>query len=142
TVALNGDGGDENFAGYVRYCAMKLARLFDVLPAPVRSALQAGAEVLPDYRAPYGFTWRLKRFLRSALFTDIPKRHLKMVCYFSEEDKAGLYSPRFLARLGARQGSAQEYLASVFAACGREDFVNRMLYADFKTYLPECLMTK
>ncbi len=34
TVALNGDGGDESFAGYERYAAMRL-----------------GGEVSPDYRA-------------------------------------------------------------------------------------------
>ncbi|MFA6002671.1 MAG: asparagine synthase (glutamine-hydrolyzing) [Elusimicrobiota bacterium] len=142
TVALNGDGGDENFAGYIRYFAMKLARMFDVLPGPARAALKAGAEFLPEYRAPYGFTWRLKRFLRSSLFTDLPARHLKMAAYFSEEDKAGLYTPEFQARLGADQGAAGRYMAGVFAACPNEDFVNRLLYADFKTYLPECLMTK
>ena len=38
TVALNGDGGDENFAGYVRYFAMKAARVADVLPGPAMAA--------------------------------------------------------------------------------------------------------
>jgi len=142
TVALNGDGGDENFAGYVRYFAMKLARLFDALPAPARSAFKTAADILPDRRAPYGFAWRLKRFLRSALFTDLPKRHLKMICYFSEEDKEGLYTRRFRDRLGEGAGSAQRYIARALSACEREDFVNRLLYTDFKTYLPECLMTK
>jgi asparagine synthase (glutamine-hydrolysing) len=33
TVALNGDGGDENFAGYARYNAMKLYRLLAMIPA-------------------------------------------------------------------------------------------------------------
>ncbi len=142
TVALNGDGGDENFAGYIRYFAMKLARYFDALPGPGRAALQSAAEFLPEWRAPYSFNWRLKRFLRSALFTDLPKRHLKMVGYFSEEDKEGLYTQRFLARLGEGKGSAQGYLAQAFDACPQEDFVNRLLYVDFKTYLPECLMAK
>jgi asparagine synthase (glutamine-hydrolysing) len=142
TVALNGDGGDENFAGYIRYFAMKLARLFDAMPGPARAALKSSVEWMPEYHAPYGFSWRLKRFLRSALFADLPKRHLRMICYFSEEDKAGLYAPEFLSRLGARQGLAQNYMADAFAACANEDFVNRMLYVDFKTYLPECLMTK
>lgn len=141
TVALNGDGGDENFAGYIRYFAMKLARVFDALPASARSGLKAGAERLPDWHAPYGFTWRLKRFLRSTLLQDLPHRHLKMICYFSEEDKAGLYAPEFLARLGA-PGSAAGYMERAFADCAGEDFVNRLLYVDFKTYLPECLMTK
>ncbi len=142
TVALNGDGGDENFGGYVRYFAMKLARPFDYMPGPARSALRSAAELLPDWRAPYGFSWRLKRFLRSALFTDLPRRHLKMICYFTEEDKKGFYTPDFEARLGAALGSAEGYMARAFDACPDEDFVNRMLYVDFKTYLPECLMAK
>ncbi|MBI3551219.1 MAG: asparagine synthase (glutamine-hydrolyzing) [Elusimicrobia bacterium] len=142
TVALNGDGGDENFAGYIRYFAMKLAKHFDALPGPAKTALKASAEILPEYNAPYGFTWRLKRFLRSALFADVPKRHLKMVGYFSEEDKAGLYAPEFAARLGAGAGSAQRYLAGAFEKCAGEDFINQLLYVDFKTYLPECLMAK
>lgn len=142
TVALNGDGGDENFAGYVRYFAMKLAGYFDLMPGPARAALRSGAELLPDWRAPYGFTWRLKRFLRSALFTDLPRRHLKMICYFAEEDKDGFYTPEFEARLGGQKGAAQDYLARAFAACPNEDFINRLLYVDFKTYLPECLMAK
>lgn len=142
TVALNGDGGDENFAGYIRYFAMKLAARFDALPGFAKTALRAGAEHLPEYNAPYGFTWRLKRFLRSALFSDLPKRHLKMIGYFQEEDKDGLYTTEFRQRLGTTAGSAQGYLAEAFARCGSEDFVNRLLYVDFKTYLPECLMAK
>jgi len=142
TVALNGDGGDENFGGYLRYRAMKAARFFDALPRPFRAALRSGAELLPEANAPHGFAWRLKRFLRSTLLTDLPGRHLKMVCYFAEEDKAGLYTRDFEARLGAGAGSALRAMNRVFEACAQEDFVNRLLYADFKTYLPECLMTK
>jgi asparagine synthase (glutamine-hydrolysing) len=142
TVALNGDGGDENFGGYLRYQAMKIARLFDALPGPARSALKAGAEWLPEKNAPYGFSWRLKRFLRSALFADVPRRHLKMICYFSEEDKPSLYSEDFKRRLGSDIGRAQRYLGDAFARCSKEDFVNQLLYVDFKTYLPECLMAK
>ena len=142
TVALNGDGGDENFAGYLRYQAMAIARLFDAVPGPARAALKAGAELLPEKNAPYGFSWRLKRFLRSALSADVPKRHLKMICYFAEDDKPHLYTDAFKARLGAEAGSAQRYMAEAFARCKDEDFVNQLLYVDFTTYLPECLMAK
>ena len=142
TVALNGDGGDENFAGYIRYFAMKAARLTDALPGPVLSALRAGAELLPEHDAPLGNVWRAKRFLRSILSADLPGRHLKMVGFFSEDDKPALYSEAFKTRLGASIGEALRYIRSAFSACEGEDFVNRMLAVDFKTYLPECLMAK
>ncbi len=142
TVALNGDGGDENFAGYVRYFAMKLGRTFDHLPRPALGALKMAAENLPEYDAPYGFFWRLKRFFRSAVFSDLPNRHLKMAGFFSEEDKEGLYQSDFLKRLGQSQGEAARYFANFFSRAQKEDFLNKLLYVDFKTYLPECLMTK
>lgn len=142
TVALNGDGGDENFGGYLRYFAMKAARVTDALPGPLRSALKAGAELLPEYDAPHGNVWRAKRFLRSTLFNDLPGRHLKMISYFAEDDKPGLYSSDFVKALGPGMGAAVGYMTDAFKVCEGEDFVNRMLYVDFKTYLPECLMAK
>ncbi|MDE2237260.1 MAG: asparagine synthetase B, partial [Elusimicrobia bacterium] len=142
TVALNGDGGDENFAGYLRYVAMKAAGYFDALPSPARSALKSAAELLPERQAPFGWAWRLNRFLRSALFDDQAARHLRMICYFPEDEKDRLYSARFKARLGERQHSALRYMKDAFSAAADCDFVNRMLCVDFKTYLPECLMTK
>lgn len=142
TVALNGDGGDENFAGYARYFAMKLGRTFDRLPQSGKLALKSLAERLPEYDAPYGFFWRLKRFLRSAVFNDLSARHLKMAGFFSEEDKIGLYSADFLSRLKDKRGEALRYFADFLGRAKSEDFVNRLLYLDFKTYLPECLMAK
>jgi len=142
TVALNGDGGDEDFAGYVRYMAMKAARVFDAMPTAAIAAMKAAAELLPERNAPYGTAWRAKRFLRSVLHGGVSDRHLRMICYFPEDEKAALYSDAFKARLGNRVHSAQRYMAEAFAAGKSLDFVNRMLYVDFKTYLPECLMTK
>ena len=142
TVALNGDGGDENFAGYIRYFAMKAARLTDALPQPVLKALRAAAELLPEHDAPLGNVWRAKRFLRSALLSDLPGRHLKMVGFFAEDDKPSLYCDDFKRRLGVSAGESVRYMRGAFAACKGEDFVNSMLYVDFKTYLPECLMAK
>ena len=145
TVALNGDGGDENFAGYVRYFAMRAAHYYDLVPGPLRRLIQEGAEFLPEQDAPFSFLWKAKRFLRSTVFTDEAKRHLKMICFFSEADKEGLYAPGMLRELeAARAGGApaERFLASAFHRAAGEDFVNRMLYTDFVTYLPDDLMVK
>ncbi|MBI5881665.1 MAG: asparagine synthase (glutamine-hydrolyzing) [Elusimicrobia bacterium] len=141
TVALNGDGGDENFAGYIRYFAMKAARMYDSAPGPLKALLQAGREWLPESGAPYGTTWRIKRFLRSVAFEDMSRRYLRMVGYFTEDQKAELYSDAFKARLGGLD-HAVRYIQDAFDAVSGEDFTNGMLAVDFKTYLPECLMVK
>ncbi|CAA9515452.1 MAG: Asparagine synthetase [glutamine-hydrolyzing], partial [uncultured Solirubrobacteraceae bacterium] len=41
-VALNGDGGDETFAGYRRYHQLAMTRPADGLPHPLRAAVAAG----------------------------------------------------------------------------------------------------
>ena len=46
TVALNGDGGDESFAGYERYRAEIVAERLGVLPASLQRAVARGAERL------------------------------------------------------------------------------------------------
>src|SRR5205823_12253857 len=46
TVALAGDGGDELFAGYQRYHAVRLAATLDLIPAAVRGPILSGAQAI------------------------------------------------------------------------------------------------
>ena len=52
TVALNGDGGDESFAGYTRYVSNVAAARLDAMPRPLRrlagAVRFAGARERPD----------------------------------------------------------------------------------------------
>ncbi|MBI4248173.1 MAG: asparagine synthase (glutamine-hydrolyzing) [Elusimicrobia bacterium] len=142
TVALNGDGGDENFAGYLRYMAMNAALAWDKMPLALRKLIMSGASFLPEKNAPVSFAWRLKRFLKSVAFSDYPDRHLRMTGYFSEDDKDILYSENMRRRLAQDRGQALAFLTDAYGQCAGEDFINRLLYVDFVTYLPECLMVK
>lgn len=139
TVALNGDGGDESFAGYARYQAMKLMTIMTRLPMPLREAFYKFAAFLPDGIPPFSFTWRLKRFLSLGL-RDSGRVYLDTLSFFKEEEKEWLYGDVLRQTLSTH--SAPQYLDSILQHAPKESGVDTFLYADMLSYLPECLNVK
>src|SRR5262245_13536958 len=64
TVALNGDAGDENFAGYDRYLAIALSSRYDQLPLAMRRLVEIGARSLPE-RSTVRLLSRAHRFFEA-----------------------------------------------------------------------------
>lgn len=141
TVALNGDGGDEAFGGYLRYVGMKAERLIAAAPAWSKRAALAGVSVFPK-TAPFNFFWRLEKFLKFSALASTERGYLSTVSYFGPGETEGLYSEAFANWLGAGRGYAERYISRLFSLVPDEDLLNRMSYVDLHSYLPECLMTK
>jgi len=65
TVALGGDGGDELFAGYDPFLALRRAELYRrVFPRPIHAAIKAIFDRLPVSYANMALDFRIKRTLR------------------------------------------------------------------------------
>src|SRR3954447_6439063 len=67
TVALNGDGGDECFAGYERYKAMRLAETYRRLPGVLRRGfIEQAVGMLPTSETRRSRVRDAKRFVQAA----------------------------------------------------------------------------
>lgn len=138
TVLLSGVGGDEIFAGYPRYLAMKLASAVDPVPGVLRRPVMKAIEsVLPGGK-PGRFTGPMrnaKKFAKSAAM-EFEDRYLGFGTYFSNEAKTRLYTPALLEETA--NFDAYRHHRAYFERVSDADPLNRLLYVDFKTFLP-CL---
>ena len=138
TVALNGDGGDENFVGYTRYAAFQVSTILDHLDFLNRLIGKPISGFLAKHIRTTFFD-RLHRFSKS-LSDDYRRRYLSYTAYFTNEQKADLYTNEFKAKVWKED--TYDIIAHRFLESGSKNRTEQAVYADFTTYLPEALMTK
>ncbi len=135
-VMLSGMGGDEVFAGYPRQLAMKLAGVTDIIPSAVRRPLMRTVESMLYGGLPGRFTApmrNLKKFAKSAAM-DFEERYLGFGTYFTDGMKTALYADGLRTEMGSYD--AYRYHHEHFEACRTASPLNRLLYVDFKTFMP------
>ncbi|MEW6108621.1 MAG: asparagine synthase (glutamine-hydrolyzing) [Nitrospirota bacterium] len=140
TVILNGDAGDENFAGYGRYTANQFSGiLHKFFPTPIAKALLPIVMLIPHGSDPNNFFWRLKRFLQE--YVKPPEmRNAQWLCHFTSEMKAGLYTDEFSAQVSSQDSF--ELILDKYRETIADNFLDKTLYADVMMYLPDDLLTK
>lgn len=140
TVALSGDGGDELFAGYDRYRAVRMAARFDSLPQPLRAIARSRIwQKLPASVEQKSFRRRLKRFL-AALREPPEERYLTWISIFDQTRREALYTDAFRESLA--DANSSNFITDAYQHCPSRDFVTRTTAADVLTYLPCDILTK
>ncbi len=140
TVALTGDGGDENFAGYRRYSVSALASYTEPIPPAIRKII--GALVSHGYGAA-GHNRRIAsrlRILEEVMGSDWRAGYARMLAWFGDREKAQLYTPEFAeTSLGA---ATEELLLAAYANAAADNAIDQTLSVDVNLYLPEDCLVK
>ncbi len=136
TVALTGDGGDELFAGYLRFQGNRLAEMMPRWVAGVAGGLARFIPHNPDFRS---FPRRAERFLLAAAASP-EERWLRWIGFMGHDLGDTLAD-------SVATPSRQEVLASFSEAFRRAEgkgstSLSRALSVNFETYLPEDLLVK
>jgi asparagine synthase (glutamine-hydrolysing) len=140
TVALNGDGGDESFAGYSRYRPMPLVDCYSKLPAAFRRyGVGVAADVLGRFFPQSIQVERLRRLNDISLGGDgVP--YTDGMSVFRDTQR------RELCRGGIFEAQAVAdplgWLRSYYRGGDARHFVDRQLQCDLAGYLPGDLLVK
>ncbi|RJQ14851.1 asparagine synthase (glutamine-hydrolyzing) [Candidatus Parcubacteria bacterium] len=146
TAALTGDGGDELFAGYEWYKALKLARLYVAMPKILRGFLSALSSFIPNIderESSIRYLHKLKRFFETQAKTNKSPLDIfmSMTGGFTEEilhsfiyDKNFSKSIKNISARNLRQEKIDEY--------DGDDPLEALSFEQFSSLLPDMFFTK
>ena len=137
-VVLGGDGGDELFAGFDRYVGARYIDAYSLMPLSLRQSLMGPMlDRLPDSFTYKSLTQKLRWVHHLSLQETAAAQYAEATCFFrfTLEGKRALYSDHLWKELGGRISTAA--ITEPFNHAEADDLLDRMLYTDFVTRLPE-----
>ncbi len=149
TVALSGDGGDEQFCGYVRYWTTRaMENSFARFPNPIGKMLAIILGSIPYQFAERGYSSFYKflpQHLRVANFADKWQKFIQLldkkqiselyrmtICLWSKEELNRLLGGIF----------PESRFEETFRETEKWPLLARLMHVDQMTYLPDAMLTK